>query len=105
MTKIKNALKRRNRSSLRWLVKQEHRHARSISKRDVNRRMKQINKEFKQGFKLLMKHPDTVTFFGSARFDENNKYYQQARDYSRSGLNYSHRRRQRHHGGCQSWRQ
>ncbi len=68
---------------MRLLAKHERRHARRITDAAVKRRMKVINKEFKAGFKMLMKHPDTVTFFGSARFDENHKYYKQARDLSR----------------------
>lgn len=42
--------------------------------------MKQINKEFKQTFKLLKNHQNTVTFFGSARFDEKHKHYKTARE-------------------------
>lgn len=81
MKKIVNKLK--HRSSLRLLVRQERKHARRITDAAVKRRMKKINKEFKAGFKLLMKHPDTVTFFGSARFGEDHPYYQQAKELSR----------------------
>ncbi len=42
-------------------------------------RVSLITKEFMQGFELLSNYPKSVTFFGSARFDENNKYYIQAR--------------------------
>ncbi len=38
-----------------------------------------INEEFKQGFDFLKDKKQSVTFFGSARFDENNKYYIQTR--------------------------
>jgi uncharacterized protein (TIGR00730 family) len=82
MFKIKR-LFRRNRSSLQFVARQERRNARKLNQKDVNRRMKRINKEFKQGFKLLRTHPDTVTFFGSARFKEDNLYYQKARELSR----------------------
>ncbi len=41
--------------------------------------MKEINKEFKQAFKLLKEFPDTVTFFGSARFTPDHPSYDQAR--------------------------
>jgi uncharacterized protein (TIGR00730 family) len=80
---IKKLFKRKNRSSLKLVAKQERIHAREITERDVNRRMKRINKEFKQAFKVLMTHPDTVTFFGSARFEEDNRYYQLARELSK----------------------
>ncbi len=44
--------------------------------------MKRINKEFEQAFELLMAHPDTVTFFGSARLPASSKYYKMARSLS-----------------------
>jgi uncharacterized protein (TIGR00730 family) len=47
---------------------------------DIERRLSVIKKEFEDGLHLVAKHPKSVTFFGSARFDENNKYYQQAKD-------------------------
>lgn len=83
MKKLVQKLKSKNKSSLRFLARQERKHARRITDAAVRRRMKQINKEFKAGFKLLMKHPDTVTFFGSARFKEDHPYYQQAKALSR----------------------
>ncbi len=79
MLNIKNKLKAKNKSSLRYIARQERIRALGINKSSVNSRMKRINKEFKKGFDLLVEHPDTVTFFGSARFDESNKYYKQAR--------------------------
>jgi uncharacterized protein (TIGR00730 family) len=39
-----------------------------------------ISKEFTQGFAFLERFPRSVTFFGSARFDENDPYYKQARE-------------------------
>ncbi len=38
-----------------------------------------IAKEFADGFKLINTHKLSVTFFGSTRFTENNKYYKKAR--------------------------
>ncbi|MDZ7744576.1 MAG: TIGR00730 family Rossman fold protein [Candidatus Saccharibacteria bacterium] len=79
--KIKKYIRRFNHSSLRYISHQERRHAAgTITEASVNARMKRVNKEFKKGFKLLMNHPDTVTFFGSARFTEDNEYYEQARE-------------------------
>ncbi|MBP6856346.1 MAG: TIGR00730 family Rossman fold protein [Candidatus Pacebacteria bacterium] len=41
-----------------------------------------INEEFKQGFDFLQSKKKSITFFGSARFDENNKFYVQTRSLS-----------------------
>ncbi len=38
----------------------------------------EITKEFKDGFKLLEDYPQSVTFFGSTVFTEENEYYQSA---------------------------
>lgn len=38
-----------------------------------------IAKEFADGFKIIQAHKLSVTFFGSAKFQEDNKYYKQAR--------------------------
>ncbi len=35
--------------------------------------------ELSRGYDLIKKYPKTISFLGSARFDENNKYYQSAR--------------------------
>ena len=42
-------------------------------------RISEIAKEFKDGFKLLEDYPQSVTFFGSTTFKEDNPYYQSAR--------------------------
>jgi uncharacterized protein (TIGR00730 family) len=42
-------------------------------------RTSEIMKEFKDGFKLLEDYPQSVTFFGSTVFTEENEYYQSAR--------------------------
>jgi uncharacterized protein (TIGR00730 family) len=38
-----------------------------------------IDKEFSDGFNFIKDHSKSVTFFGSARFKEDNKYYKQTR--------------------------
>lgn len=43
-------------------------------------RLEAIEDEFSRGFELLGKYQSTVTVFGSARFTEENQYYQQARE-------------------------
>ena len=43
-------------------------------------RVYEISREFTAGFKFLEKFPRSVTFFGSARFSEDNPYYVQARN-------------------------
>lgn len=45
----------------------------------TRKRMRQINKEFKQAFRLLKDHDNTVTFFGSARLPETSEDYKRAR--------------------------
>ncbi len=82
MTKLKNKLKKllRHDSALHPVRKEERLHVADISNRATHQRMRQINKEFKQAFKLLRNHKNTVTFFGSARLDPDNLYYKQARD-------------------------
>lgn len=45
----------------------------------TRKRMRQINKEFKQAFRLLKDHDNTVTFFGSARLPEASEDYKRAR--------------------------
>ncbi len=42
-------------------------------------RVSEIAKEFKDGFKALEDYPQSVTFFGSTTFTEENAYYQSAR--------------------------
>ncbi len=44
------------------------------------RRLKLIEREFRKGFDYIKKQPKSITFFGSARFKEDNIYYQQARE-------------------------
>lgn len=50
---------------------------------DIKNRIKRINEDFNHAFTLLKYHTDTVTFFGSARFKENNLYYKDARELAR----------------------
>lgn len=45
-------------------------------------RISRIDKEFADGFEIVDQFKDTVTIFGSARFGEDNQYYQSARDLS-----------------------
>ncbi|MCK5021762.1 MAG: TIGR00730 family Rossman fold protein [Candidatus Pacebacteria bacterium] len=45
-----------------------------------NKKLKLIEKEFRLGFDFIKKYPKSITFFGSTRFKENNKYYEKARD-------------------------
>lgn len=44
-----------------------------------NARIERITDEMRRGFRLIEKYPKSVTFFGSARFQEGNKYYEIAR--------------------------
>ena len=47
--------------------------------RETEARLTRISSELKEGFQFISKHPKSVTFFGSARFDENNEHYIKAR--------------------------
>lgn len=57
-----------------------------LSKKEIHltakERISLITKEFTKGFEFLENYPKSVTFFGSARFDENNEYYDKARKIS-----------------------
>ncbi len=45
----------------------------------ASERIEEIAKEFKDGFELLGDYPRSVTFFGSAVFKDDNRYYQDAK--------------------------
>lgn len=47
---------------------------------ETEERLDRISREFKAGFEIINKYNYTVTVFGSARFLEDNPYYQKARD-------------------------
>lgn len=47
---------------------------------ETRERIDRIEKEFEGGFDIVNKYNYTVTVFGSARFLEDNKYYQKARE-------------------------
>lgn len=81
MTTIKQKLKKsfKHHSALKPIQQEEAVHVADISSRAIRRRIRKINKEFRQAFKLLKNHQNTVTFFGSARFDEQHEYYKLAR--------------------------
>lgn len=68
-----------HRSALRPISKAEQSHVDDISGDITKKRIKRINKEFTQTFKLLKEHENTVTFFGSARTPSNNEHYKNAR--------------------------
>lgn len=46
----------------------------------AKKRVAFIAKEFTAGFELIKNYPKSVTFFGSARTEEGDKYYEEARD-------------------------
>ena len=47
--------------------------------KEVSQRQTRINTDFSNGFKVLSKYSNTVTFFGSARLTEGNAHYEHAR--------------------------
>ena len=48
--------------------------------KETAERLSRIDGEFADGFDLINKYNDTVTFFGSARFDASHPHYQKARE-------------------------
>lgn len=50
---------------------------------DLRDRIHIIRREFIRGLSFIRKHKHSVTFFGSARFDEDHPYYQKAVDIAR----------------------
>jgi uncharacterized protein (TIGR00730 family) len=44
-------------------------------RKETSERLSRIDKEFADGFDLINKYNDTVTFFGSARFKEDDPFY------------------------------
>lgn len=47
--------------------------------KDLRERIHVIRREFIEGLNFIRQHEHTVTFYGSARFEEDNKYYRKAR--------------------------
>lgn len=47
---------------------------------EIKSRMKRIDEDFRRAFRLLKKHPDTVTIFGSSKLPRSDKYYAMARN-------------------------
>ncbi|MFA6341077.1 MAG: TIGR00730 family Rossman fold protein [Candidatus Paceibacterota bacterium] len=45
----------------------------------MEEREKVTKKEFNEGYNIIKKHPRSVSVFGSTRFTEKNRYYQEAR--------------------------
>lgn len=81
--KITKKLISSKKSSLKAIAIQEQQATWQLSDSDIKKRLKRINEDFNNAFNLLRMHTDTVTFFGSARFDENNPYYKDARELAR----------------------
>lgn len=54
-----------------------------LTDKEIKVRMKRIDEDFHNAFRLLRKHPDTVTFFGSSVIGQESKYYGMARTLAR----------------------
>ncbi len=80
---MKRKIVKTKQSSLRSIAAEEKLALWQLDDADIKKRIKRINLDFANAFKLLRQNTDTVTFFGSARFDENNQYYIQARNLAR----------------------
>ena len=78
--KISKRLVSHKRSTLKTIAIEEKQAAWELSDKDIKQRVARINHDFAKAFKILQNHTDTVTFFGSARFEEDNPYYKKARE-------------------------
>ena len=45
----------------------------------IRRKVSRISQEFRETFEFIRNYPRSVSIFGSARFNENNKHYEEAR--------------------------
>lgn len=81
--RFKTKFKKARSYPLQSVAEEEARHVHALTDAEIKVRMERINDDFRHGFKLIQKHPDTVTFFGSARFTEDNPFYKQARELSK----------------------
>ena len=71
--------KKKHKLPLQTIAKMGAEHVNRLSDGEIKKRMKRIDDDFNRAFRLLRKHPDTVTFFGSSRLEPTSKYYKQAR--------------------------
>lgn len=55
----------------------------SLTDKEIKERMKRIDEDFRTAFRLLRRHPDTVTFFGSSVIGQESEYYELARTLAR----------------------
>ena len=53
-------------------------------RKETSERLSRIDKEFADGFDLINKYNDTITFFGSARFSDDNPYYKKDEEVARA---------------------
>ena len=60
-----------------------HKHVQDFIDKELHERAGRAEEELIRGFHAIREYPKSVTFFGSARFEENHPYYQRARELSR----------------------
>lgn len=58
-------------------------HTRRELHKAAKARLSKINQEFADGFEFIGSYPKSVSFFGSARFKENNEHYKEAQEIAR----------------------
>jgi len=58
----------------------EELHAESCKLPEPDGRLNKINEEFRKGLAFIKQYPRSVTFYGSARFDEESELYKKARN-------------------------
>ncbi len=56
-------------------MQKENKMTKSEINKNIEEHIKEITKEFRDGFEFMKKHPKTVTIFGSARLTEKSSHY------------------------------
>lgn len=80
---IKKLLKSKTKLPLQTIASVGAKHVEGLTDKEIKQRMKRIDDDFHRAFRLLRKHPDTVTFFGSSVIGQESKYYELARTLAR----------------------
>lgn len=71
--------KRKIKLPLQSIAEQGAKRVNRLTDAEIKKRMKRIDEDFHRAFKLLRKHPDTVSIFGSSQLPRSDKYYAMAR--------------------------
>lgn len=75
--------KRKVKLPLQTIAQEGAKRVNRLTDAEIKKRMRRIDDDFRRAFKLLKRHPDTVSIFGSSMLPRTSKYYAMARDMSR----------------------